>query len=146
MSRNYTVRTRIEKPAGVVYDAIVSADTQTRYFTGRTSGDLAEGARIIWHWDEWGDFPVTVRRLVKDRLIELTLSSKEWQKTKDDAYDVLVTFEIEGLEGGATMLSISESGWKTDADGLKGSHDNCSGWTHMAMCLKGYLEHGVDLR
>ena len=44
------------------------------------------------------------------------------------------------------MLSISESGWKTDREGLKGSHDNCSGWTHMAMCLKAYLEHGLDLR
>lgn len=146
MSRNYTVRTRIEKPAGVVYDAIVSADTLDRYFTGRTSGDLAEGARITWHWDEWGDYPVRVKRLVKDRLIELTLDSKEWQKTKSDAYDVLVTFEIEPLDGGATMLSISESGWKTDADGLKGSHDNCGGWTHMSMCLKGHLEHGIDLR
>jgi len=146
MSRNYTVRTRIEKPAGVVYDAIVSADTLDRYFTGRTSGDLVEGARVTWHWDEWGDYPVTVKRLVKDRLIELTLNSKAWQKTNDDAYDVLVTFEIDTLEGGATMLSISEAGWKTDADGLKGSHDNCGGWTHMSMCLKGYLEHGIDLR
>ena len=145
MNRNYTVRTRIEKPAAVVYAAIVSADTLDRYFTGRSSGDLAEGARITWHWDAWGDFPVTVRRLVKDRLIELALNSQEWQKT-NDAYDVIVTLELEPLDGGATMLSISESGWKIDADGLKGSHDNCGGWTHMSMCLKGYLEHGIDLR
>lgn len=146
MSRNYTVRTRIQKPAGVVYAAIVSADTLVRYFAGRTSGDLAEGARIIWHWDEWGDYPVTVTRLVKDRLIELTLDTKEWLKTKSDAYPVLVTIDVEPLDGGATMLSISESGWRTDPDGLKGSYDNCGGWTHMAMCLKGYLEHGIDLR
>lgn len=146
MSRNYTVRTRITKPAGVVYAAIVSSKTLVRYFTEQTSGDLAEGARITWHWDKWGDYPVTVERLVKDRLIELTLNSKDWQKTKDEAYDVLVTFEIETLEDGATMLSISESGWKTDADGLKGSYDNCGGWTHMTMCLKAYLEHGIDLR
>ena len=146
MSRNYTVRTRLEKPAAVVYAAIVSADTLDRYFTGRASGDLAEGARIVWHWAEWGDFPVAVRRLVKDRLIELALDSKAWQKTTDDAYEVLVTLEIEPLDDGASMLSISESGWKTDADGLKASHDNCGGWTHMSMCLKGYLEHGIDLR
>jgi len=50
------------------------------------------------------------------------------------------------LEDGATMLSISEEGWKTDAEGLKGSHDNCGGWTHMVMCLKAYIEHGIDLR
>jgi hypothetical protein len=44
------------------------------------------------------------------------------------------------------MLSISEQGWKTDAPGIKGSLDNCGGWTHMAMCLKAYIEHGIDLR
>lgn len=143
---NYTVRTRIEKPAGVVYDAIVSADTLVRYFAGRTSGDLTEGARVVWHWDQWGDYPVTVKRLVKDRLIELALNSKDWQKTKSDAYDVLVSIELETLEDGATMLSISESGWKIDEDGLKASHENCGGWTHMTMCLKGYLEYGIDLR
>ena len=44
------------------------------------------------------------------------------------------------------MLSISESGWKTDEEGLKGSHDNCGGWQQMAMCLKAYLEYDIDLR
>ncbi len=46
----------------------------------------------------------------------------------------------------STMLSISEQGWLTDEAGLKGSHDNCSGWTHMALCLKAFVEHGIDLR
>jgi hypothetical protein len=44
------------------------------------------------------------------------------------------------------VLSISEQSWKTDVPGLKASHENCSGGTHMAMCLKGYIEHGLDLR
>jgi uncharacterized protein YndB with AHSA1/START domain len=78
-------------------------------------------------------------------LIELALDSKEWEKTQSEAYEVLVIFEFEELEDG-TMLSISEQGWKTDAPGIKGSLDNCGGWTHMAMCLKAYIEHGIDLR
>ena len=88
---------------------------------------------------------VVVRKVVTNELIELAIDSKEWDKTKDDAYEVLVIFEFEELDDG-TMLSISEQGWKTDADGLKGSHDNCEGWTHMTMCLKAYLEHDIDLR
>lgn len=82
---------------------------------------------------------------MKNQLIELALDPKEWKKTQDDSYEVLVIFEFEEVEGG-TMLSISEKGWKTDAEGLKGSHDNCGGWTHMSMCLKAYLEHAIDLR
>ena len=146
MSRNYTVRTRIARPVADVYDAIVSADRLNRYFTNRSSGDLTEGTRIIWHWDEWGENSVTVKTLEPARRIVLALDAQEWQKTEDDPYEVLVVFELEALDDGGTMLSISEQGWKTDAPGLKASHENCSGWTHMAMCLKGYIEHGLDLR
>ncbi len=74
------------------------------------------------------------------------MDSNEWHKTTGRSYDVVVTLEFEALDNGGTRLSISEAGWMTDAEGLKGSHDNCSGWTHMAMCLKAYLEHGIDLR
>lgn len=146
MTRNYTVSTRIEKPVAEVYAAVVSADRLNRYFTERSSGDLVEGARIWWHWDEWGDYPVVVRTLKANALIELVLDSKEWKKTTSEAYDVRVIIEFEALDDGATKVSISESGWKTDTDGLKGSHDNCGGWTHMSLCLKAFLEHGIDLR
>lgn len=145
MSRNYTVRTKILRPVADVFDAIVSSDRLKRYFVNGASHDLVEGERVMWRWDDYGESPVVVRRVVVNERIELALDSKEWQKTANEAYEVLVIFEFEELKDG-TMLSISEQGWKTDADGLKGSHDNCGGWTHMAMCLKAYIEHGIDLR
>ena len=146
MERNYTVRTKILRPVADVFTAIVSRDVLCRYFTDRASGDLEEGKEILWHWNHYGELPVVVDQVVPNERIELTLDSKKWDKTQSEAYDVKVIFELEALEDGNTMLSISEAGWKTDADGLKGSHDNCSGWTHMAMCLKAWLEHGIDLR
>ena len=146
MSRNYTVNTQIARPVADVYDAIVSSNRLTRYFTNSSSGDMKEGESITWTWNDWGDFPVTVRKIVPNELIVLALESKIWKKTKEGSYEVLVIFEFEELEDGATMLSISEEGWKTDAEGLKGSHDNCGGWMHMLMCLKAYIEHGIDLR
>ncbi len=66
-------------------------------------------------------------------------------RTENEAYEVLVIFEFEE-QPDSTILSISERGWKTDTEGLKGSHDNCGGWTHMTMCLKAYMEHGIDMR
>ena len=125
--------------------AIVSSERLKRYFANGASGDLDEGERVAWRWDHYGENAIVVRKIVKNELIELALDSKEWKKTQNEAYEVLVIFEFEELEDG-TMLSISEQGWKTDADGLKGSHDNCGGWTHMAMGLKAYIEHGLDLR
>ena len=145
VARNYTVQTKIERPVADVFDAIVSSERMKRYFVDGASNDLVEGETVTWRWDHYGENPVVVRKVVKNELIELALDSKEWDKTKDEAYEVLVIFEFEEVDNG-TMLSISEQGWKTDADGLKGSHDNCGGWTHMAMCLKAYIEHDIDLR
>ncbi|MFQ5744552.1 MAG: SRPBCC domain-containing protein [Acidobacteriota bacterium] len=147
MARNYTVQTRILRPVADVFDAIVSGDKLCNYFTDRSSGDLVQGKKVFWHWSHYEpELPVRVDEIVANRLIVLTLDSAEWKKTLDESYPVRVIFEFAELEDGGTMLSISEEGWKTDADGLKGSHDNCGGWTHMAMCLKAWLEHGIDLR
>ena len=145
VSRNYTVQTKILRPVADVFDAVISSERMKKYFIDGASSDLIEGEEVIWRWDHYGENPVTVRKIVRNVLIELAIDSREWEKTSDEAYEVLVIFEFEELEDG-TMMSISEQGWKTDAEGLKGSHDNCGGWTHMAMCLKAYIEHGIDLR
>ncbi len=146
MSRNYTVRTRINKPVGEVFQAVISREIMTRYFINAASSDLIVGETIVWRWDEYGENSVFVKTIKENVLVELVLDSKNWQKIESEAYEVLISMEFEALEDNATMLSISESGWKTDVEGLKGSHDNCGGWQHMAMCLKGYLEYDIDLR
>ena len=147
MARNYTVQTKILRPVADVFDAVVSKDRLCRYFTDEASGDLLEGEVIRWRWDHFhATLPVRVSRIVRNERIELTLDSKAWEKSQDDAYDVRVVMEFEATDDGHTMLSISEEGWKADRDGQKASHENCSGWTHMAMCLKAWIEHGIDLR
>jgi|AP59_1055472.scaffolds.fasta_scaffold51505_1 uncharacterized protein YndB with AHSA1/START domain len=146
ISRNYTIRTRINKPVAEVFQALVSREIMTKYFINGSSSDLIEGEEVIWRWDGYGEGPIVVKTIRDNELIEMVLDSREWQKTKDEAYDVLLCMEFEALDDNSTMLSISESGWKTDEEGLKGSHDNCGGWQHMAMCLKAYLEYDIDLR
>ena len=145
MSRNYTVQTRIKRPVADVFDAVVKSDRMKKYFLDDASSDLVEGQAVTWHWDDYGENPVTVRKVIENERIELAIDSREWDKTTTEAYEVLVILEFEALDDG-TLLRISEQGWKTDAEGLKGSHDNCGGWMHMATCLKAYLEYGIDLR
>ncbi|MDJ0654578.1 MAG: SRPBCC domain-containing protein [Xanthomonadales bacterium] len=146
MARNYTVSTRIKRPVEEVFKALVSADQQVRYFTDRSSGDLQEGQVVTWFWQQWGENQVAVVEVIPHRRIVLSIDSVEWEKTVDDSYEVRIVFELEALEDGSTRLSISEQGWKQDAAGIKASHQNCEGWTHMCACLKAYLEHGIDLR
>ncbi len=145
MERNYTVSTQINRPLSEVFSAVIDSHVMEKYFTTRSSSSLIEGRKIDWYWKHWGENSVFVNRVIKNELIELTLDSKNWAKT-DPGYDVIVIFEFEDLGRDSTRLSISEKGWKSDADGLKASHENCGGWQHMADCLKAWLEHGIDLR
>jgi uncharacterized protein YndB with AHSA1/START domain len=101
---------------------------------------------VTWHWQNWGDYPVRVVRVDRPQRIEVELDSTAWKKTTGEGYKVLVRMELEPIDAGSTLLKISEIGWPTDESGLKASHENCSGWTNMALCLKGYLEHGIHLR
>ena len=144
--QNYTVQTKINRRVDEVFQAIVGADSICKFFTDKTSGPLVAGDRVVWHWTAWGDYPVVVKEVVENQRVHLQLDSRDWKKTDDEAYAVDIRLEMESLEDGATMLRISEQGWRMDEPGLKASHENCSGWTHMAMCLKAYLEHGIDMR
>ena len=151
MGRTFTIRTQIARPVAEVFDAIVSRDRLVGYFAGGSSGDLEEGSEITWTWHDTDDCPtaecpVLVKKIVNNELIQLVIDSEKWLKTTDEAYDVIVTMELEALDEDNTMLSISEQGWKDNEEGIKGSYDNCEGWTHMALCLKAYLQHGIDLR
>ena len=147
MERNYTVQTKIERPVSEVFMAVVESDRLCRYFTSETTGDLKEGQEIHWRWADYEfALPVRVERIVRNERIELTIDSAQWKKTVNEGYPVRIVFDFEKIDEGSTMLAISESGWRTDSDGLKGSHENCSGWTHMTMCLKAWVEHGIDLR
>lgn len=146
MARNYTVQTKIKRPVADVFDAVISKEKMLKYFVDGASDDLVEGNKIRWHWNHYGENPIEVKTVVENQLIILTLDSREWDKTKEEAYDVDVIFEFEALNDDSTLLSISEEGWKTDTDGLKGSYENCGGWTHMTMCLKAWIEHDIDLR
>jgi len=134
------------RPVKEVFDAVVKKKHLQCYFVDGASQDLSEGAVVTWRWDHYGELPVTVKAIKPNEKIELSLNSRDWDKTANDAYDVRILFEFERLDADSTTLTISEEGWKTDADGLKASHENCSGWTHMALCLKAWIEHDIDLR
>lgn len=144
--RTFTVQTTINKPVEEVYDAIVDPSKLEQYFAGKSSGALEPGARVVWHWENWGNYPVTIDEVAAHERIVLRINTTEWKKSESDSYDVVVVFEFESLAPGKTMLKISETGWKADADGIKASYENCGGWQHMATCLKGWAEHGIDLR
>ena len=64
----------------------------------------------------------------------------------EGGYNTRVEMVFKPLDTRSTMVQISESGWRDNPKGLESSYGNCSGWMHMACCLKAFLEHDINLR
>jgi uncharacterized protein YndB with AHSA1/START domain len=61
-------------------------------------------------------------------------------------YKTRIEMNFEALPDHSTLVTISETGWREDAPGQRGSYLNCEGWSQMLCCMKAFLEHGINLR
>ena len=142
MELRFQVYGKIAKPVAEVFDAVYNPSKLSGYFTtGGASAPLVEGSTVTWDFADFpGAFPVEVRKVERDRLIEL-----EW-KANDGDYTTRTLLEFEPLEGGATLVRISEGKWSETQRGLDASYGNCMGWTQMLCAMKLYVERGINLR
>jgi len=142
MNLEFQVYAKIAKPIAEVFDAVYDPKKLSGYFTtGGASAPLEEGTTVTWDFADFpGAFPVHVRKVERERLIEL-----EWQAGDGD-YTTRVRFEFEALGRDATVVRIGESGWRKTPEALKGSYGNCMGWAQMVCALKVFVEHGLNLR
>lgn len=138
----FQVHAKIAKPVAEVFDAVYNPKKLSGYFTtGGASAPLDEGTTVTWDFADFpGAFPVHVRKVERERFIEL-----EW-KAGDGDYHTRVRMEFEPLGRDATLVRISESGWRKTPEGLKSSYGNCMGWSQMLLCMKVFVEQGTNLR
>lgn len=142
MELRFTIQTKIQRPVSEVFDAVFNPTKLTRYFaTESASGPLVEGDEVSWRFADYpDDVRVKVKKVVSDRLIVF-----EWE-SGEKGYDTRVEMNFERLDDGATLVKITESGWRETQKGLESSYGNCEGWTQMSASLKAFLEHGINLR
>jgi uncharacterized protein YndB with AHSA1/START domain len=142
MELRFQVYGKIAKPVAEVFDAVYNPSKLSGYFTtGGASAPLVEGSTVTWDFADFpGAFPVQVRKVEQNRLIEL-----EW-KAGDGDYSTRTRLEFEPLEGGGTLVRISEGTWRETQPGLDASYGNCMGWTQMLCAMKLYVERGINLR
>ena len=141
MEPKFEVQLKILKPVHEVFEAVVDPTKLSGYFTKTASGRLAPGATVMWSFPEFPEeFPVKVKEVVPDERIVL-----EWE-AQEGGYDTRIEMKFKPLDDGATMVQISESGWRDTPKGIESSYSNCGGWMHMMCCMKAYVEHGINLR
>lgn len=157
MELRFTVSGRIAKPVREVFEAVVEPKQLSRYFTtGGAKGRLETGAVVTWDFHDFpGPFPVKVVKVEQDKEIVLLWEASEGVpeemgldlgEIQGAGYDTEVRIAFTGLDDGGTMVSITESGWRETAAGLRASYGNCCGWMQMLACMKAYLEYGIILR
>ena len=138
MPFSFEVYGKIARPVAEVFRAVTDPSELSSYFTtGGASAPLREGATVTWNFAE---FPVKVTRLVTDERIELS-----WQAA-EGGYDTRVVMTFEPVDSGTTLVRIAEFSWRDTAEGQESSYGNCSGWMQMLCCLKGWVEHRINLR
>jgi uncharacterized protein YndB with AHSA1/START domain len=141
MKVEFSVNIRIRKPVAEVFDAVVNPKKLSGYFTESASAPLTEGATAMWKFEGYPkEFPVFVRKVVANKLIEY-----EWE-SMEGGYNTKVTMTFEAASANSTLITVTESGWRETEKGVKSSYQNCGGWMHMMCCLKAYLEYNINLR
>ena len=141
MEPKFTVQLKIQRPPEEVFDAVVNPKKLSGYFVSNATGPLVEGKTVKWSFAEAPEpFDIVVRQVVKNEAIIF-----EWPSSAD--YNTRVEMLFKRLDGGATLVQVSERGWKNDETGIKASYGNNGGWMHMLCCLKAFLEFGgINLR
>ena len=144
MELRFKVQTKIQKPVEEVFNAVYDPAKLSHYFTtGGASAPLDEGTVVQWAFadnpgDEKNRFPVTVKKVIPNKLIVLGWEGRKGLETR-------VEMELTAA-GSDTIVSIAETGWQETQDDLNSSYMNCMGWSQMLSALKASAEYGINLR
>lgn len=134
------VQEKINKPLSEVFEGIADPQKLSSYFTTRASGRIEEGKTLIWSWADYNaELSVEIEKVIPNQLIVFAWSASGI-KTR-----VEITFEP--IDAKSTLVQVTESSWNLDDEGALGQClEQCRGWTHMLLCLKGFLEFHINLR
>lgn len=133
------VQLGIMRSASEIFEAVVNPDIMTRYFISGSTGRMESGKTLTWTWTDYeGEHEVKVGKIEKDKVV-----SFEWSGSGVNCV-VVITLEPRGND--KTLVMITESEWPADYKGANQCMGQVEGWTHFLMCMKAYLEHGIDLR
>ena len=133
------VALQIQKPVQEVFEAIVDPEKMSNYFISKSSGKMEEGKQIKWCFPEFDiGFPIRVGKIEKNKYI-----SYYWNV---DDKELIVEMTLTSKEDKGTLVTITEKSMENDKAGIKWLMGNTGGWANFLVCLKAYLEYGINLR
>jgi uncharacterized protein YndB with AHSA1/START domain len=129
----------IRKPIAEVFEAFVNPEITTKFWFTQSSGRLEVGKQATWTWEMYDvSTEVAVKAIEENKRILI-----EW-----DGYQSRNTVEwiFTPYEDDATFVSVTESGFKGDADQvICDALNSKGGFTWLLAGAKAFLEHGIEL-
>ena len=133
------VQMGILKPANEIFDTIIDPEKMSRYFISGSTGRMESGKTLTWTWTDYeGEHEIKVGKIEKDKVV-----SFEWTGS---GVNCVVVITLEAKSVNKTLVKITESEWPADYKGANQCMGQVEGWTHFLLCMKAYLEYGIDLR
>ncbi len=133
------VKDRVLKPPAEVFGAIVDSDRLVNFFPSSASGPLRTGEMVTWNFADVGaSISASVKEMQQNRHITF-----EWSASGQPAR---VDIDLQPCDGNSTLVTINESGWPMDKQGVACALRQTQGWTDFLCCMKAYLQFGVHLR
>ena len=133
------VQMGILRSASEIFDAIINPEKMSKYFISGSTGKMESGKNLTWTWTDYeGEHEIKVGKIEKDKVV-----SFEWTGSGVNCV-VVITLEAKGEN--QTLVKVTESEWPADYKGANQCMGQVEGWTHFLLCMKAYLEYGIDLR
>ena len=137
MELKTNVELKISKPVEEVFEAVADPKKMSEYFISSGTGRLETGKTVTWEFSDYNAIlDIKVESVKKNEIIFLWSASGVETK-------VIFSFL---KNGDNTILKITEDGWNKDDKGIERALEQTKGWAQMSVCLKGYVEFGVNLR
>jgi uncharacterized protein YndB with AHSA1/START domain len=111
----------------------------SHYFISWASARPEPGTTVTWKWGDAGaEADVRIHEVEPARTFSFTWGGP------DAPTRVETTLEPEG--DSATAVRVSDGPYESDAEGIERFRGQVQGWTHFLLCLKAWIEYGIDLR
>ncbi len=131
---------QIQKPASVIFEAIVDPEKMSNFFISKSTGRMEEGRSLVWKFPEF-DFeaPVRVGKIEKDKYVSFYWEGAEGK-------ELLVEMTLTEQSDGSTVVRITEKSMENNDAGIAWLVGNTEGWANFLACMKAWLEYGIRLR
>ena len=128
---------KILKPASEIFDAFVNPEKIGNFWFTTSSYQWETGKTVTLTYDEYtAEFDIFIVETVPGKKIVFEWGADDEKRTNTILFDA--------LDDSSTVVTAIEEGWKESENLTDELLKNKEGWVYMLVCLKAYLENGVN--